>query len=227
MVTVNEYFDHVFLITLKNSVYGPAKLKEANIELNKAGIKFEVYYGLDCTGGIPKDYPEKPVIGFLTNKPGAFGCLISHLGVIKIAKERGYKNILILEDDIALSKDFINLFSKKIKDLPKDWHLVYLGGSGHTGIIEEKVTTKITDHISKTWNTSTTSSYAIHERAYDHVLEKHKGPKGMPIDQYYRVYQQIHPSYIMRPNIAWQKPGFTDISNGCYRNYEGFMKEIE
>jgi len=227
MTTVNEYFDNVFLITLKNSVHGPNKLKKSTEELNKAGIKFEVYYGLDCTKGIPKDYPEKPLVGFLTNKPGAFGCLISHLEVVKIAKERGYKNILVLEDDIALSKDFINLFSKKIKDLPKDWHLVYLGGSGHTGNIEEKVTTKITKHISKTWNTSTTSSYAIHERAYDGILKRNEGPKGIPIDQFYKEYQHKFPSYAMRPNIAWQRAGYTDISNGCYRDYEGFMKEID
>ena len=33
--------------------------------------------------------------------PGGIGCGYSHLAVLKIAKERGYKNVLILEDDFT------------------------------------------------------------------------------------------------------------------------------
>jgi GR25 family glycosyltransferase involved in LPS biosynthesis len=233
MITVNEYFDKVFLLTLKDSKYGPQKLKDSSVILKNAGIDFEIYYGLDCTHGIPKEFnigykhgidEIKP--GFLTNKPGAFGCLMSHLGIIKIAKERGYENILVFEDDIALSKDFVELFSKKINDLPEDWWLIYLGGSGHTLDAEAKVTTKITDHISKTVGTSTTSSYAIHSRAFDKVINDNRY-KQCAIDQFYKIIQNQLPCYVMRPNIAWQRAGYTDISNGCYRDYEGFMKEIE
>ena len=38
---------------------------------------------------------------------GNVGCSLSHLAVLKLAKERGYKNILILEDDFTfnVSKD--------------------------------------------------------------------------------------------------------------------------
>jgi len=151
---------------------------------------------------------------------------MSHLGIVKIAKERGYENILIFEDDIELSKDFINLFSQKIKDLPEDWWLVYLGGSGHTLDGEARVTTKITDHISQTTDTSTTSSYAIHSRAYDKILTDNRY-KQCAIDQYYRIIQKQFPCYVMRPNIAWQRPSYSDIADGCFRNYENFMKEID
>jgi len=34
-------------------------------------------------------------------EPGIVGCGKSHLAVMKLAKERGYKNVLILEDDFA------------------------------------------------------------------------------------------------------------------------------
>tara|TARA_R110000803_G_scaffold58952_1_gene117279 strand:- start:1443 stop:2663 length:1221 start_codon:yes stop_codon:yes gene_type:complete len=224
LTTVNEYFDKVFVINLKER---PEKLNDCTKLLNKLNIEFEVYEALDCLSGIPEDYPEKPLVGFLTNKPGAFGCLISHLEVIKIAKKRGYEKILVLEDDIDATKNFLELFSEKIKDLPDDWHLVYLGGSGHTLDAETKVTTKITDHISKTVGTSTTSSYGIHERAYEGILKRNEGPKGIPIDQFYRAYQNIYPCYVMRPNLIWQKAGISDIAHGCFRNYEGFMKEIE
>lgn len=41
---------------------------------------------------------ETPGFGFI-------GCAFSHLSVLKIAKERNYKNILILEDDFIFSVD--------------------------------------------------------------------------------------------------------------------------
>ena len=163
MITVNKYFDKIFVINLKER---PEKLNDCTKLLNKLNIEFEVYEALNCILGVPEDYPEKPLVGFLTNKPGAFGCLISHLEVVKIAKERGYKKILVLED-------------------------------------------------------------GIHERAYEGILKRNEGPKGIPIDQFYRAYQNIYPCYVMRPNLIWQKAGFSDIAHGCFRNYESFMKEIE
>jgi len=190
MTTVNEYFDKVFVINLKER---PEKLNDCTKLLNKLNIEFEVYEALNCVLGIPEDYPEKPLVGFLTNKPGAFGCLISHLEVIKIAKERGYEKILVLEDDIDATKNFLELFSEKIKDLPDDWHLVYLGGSGHTGSTESEVTEKITENISKTFSTYTTSSYGVHIRAYETIIERNEGPKRIPNEQFYWAYKNIYP----------------------------------
>lgn len=45
---------------------------------------------------------------------GAYGCGLSHLAVLKIAKERNYKNILILEDDFQflVSKE---IFEENLK----------------------------------------------------------------------------------------------------------------
>ena len=37
----------------------------------------------------------------IEHENGAVGCSYSHLNVLKIAKERGYKNVLILEDDFT------------------------------------------------------------------------------------------------------------------------------
>ena len=223
LTTVNEYFDKVFLINLKTQT---EKLELSKKHLSKYNIEFEVYEALNCVVGIPEDHPNKPVVGFLTNKPGAFGCLMSHLGVVKIAKERGYKRILVLEDDVVLSKDFLTLFSEKVKDVPDDWKLFYLGGSGHTGSGIDKLT-KVTENISKTVGTYTTGSYGIDSSAYDIILNDHKVPPGRPIDQYYIAFQNRYPSYVTRPNIAWQREGISMIAHGCYRDYRGFMKEID
>lgn len=58
--------------------------------------------------------------------PGHFACLMSHLEVIKIAKNRGYKNIMVLEDDVSTNeKNFIKILNS-IK-IP-NFDLLYLGG---------------------------------------------------------------------------------------------------
>jgi len=225
LIKVNDFFDKVYLINLKRR---PDKLKISTDLLNKLGIVFEVFNGVDFCDGIPADYPNQPKSQFLINKPGAFGCLMSHMKIISDAKKKKFDKILILEDDIAASENFINLFDQKVKDLPADWKLFYLGGSGHTGIDEHSVTTKITEHISETTGTYTTSSYGVSSDLYDTILDKFKNGTEA-IDQLY-VYgiqkKSDHACYTVRPNIMWQRACFSDIAQ-AHRDYESFMKELK
>lgn len=39
----------------------------------------------------------------ISHSHGLYGCGLSHLAVLKLAQERGYKNVLILEDDILIN----------------------------------------------------------------------------------------------------------------------------
>ena len=56
------------------------------MDLNKVSIKAERFVGIPF-------------------EPGIVGCGKSHLSVMKLAKERGYKNVLILEDDFTFLTD--------------------------------------------------------------------------------------------------------------------------
>jgi hypothetical protein len=51
-----------------------------------------------------------PKIGNGWNHKGQAGCVLSHRKVISLAKERGYKNILVIEDDNVFGKNFNELF---------------------------------------------------------------------------------------------------------------------
>lgn len=55
---------------------------------------------------------------------GHFACLLSHIKAIKIAKQRGYLNIMILEDDVYFCDNFIEKISKM--KIPK-YDMIYLG----------------------------------------------------------------------------------------------------
>ena len=160
---------------------------------------------------------------FLINKPGAVGCLLSHVGVIEDAKKRGLEKILILEDDVEFCENFTNKFDKFVNDLPDNWDMFYLGGSAHTNNSNKQFLTSITDNIAKTTCTMTTSSYGINKNIFDIVIEN--ALKMIePIDSMYKYrIQSGYNCYVTRPNLAWQKPGHSDIAN-AHRDYTSFMK---
>lgn len=68
-----------------------------------------------------KSIPNYPII-----TSGHFACLLSHLEAIKLAKSRGYKQVMILEDDVNTKEQ--DLVSKLNSILVPDYDLLYLGG---------------------------------------------------------------------------------------------------
>lgn len=51
------------------------------------------------------DFPKEKIERFVAIERGQVGCVLSHLEILKIAKERHYRNILILEDDFHFIVD--------------------------------------------------------------------------------------------------------------------------
>lgn len=61
---------------------------------------------------------------------GLMGCLLSHLWILKEAKQNGCESILVFEDDFKFTKDkkYIDeKINKCTKELPLDWDILYLG----------------------------------------------------------------------------------------------------
>ena len=76
---MSENIDKIFYINLDKRA---DRREEIEKELSDYGLDAERYAGI------------------YTPHSGIVGCGYSHLNVLKLAKERGYKNVLILEDDI-------------------------------------------------------------------------------------------------------------------------------
>ena len=61
-------------------------------------------------------------------RPGAIGNCFSHLEIVKLAKKRGLKNVLVFEDDITARDDWKETLNCALSDLDNfDWHLFFLG----------------------------------------------------------------------------------------------------
>lgn len=106
--------DHVFCINLEER---PDRLREVSADLLRIGLlPFTEFY-----------HPKRSTIS------GAVGCYISHITVLKTARERGLKWVLILEDDLLFDETVIKTHLEKfIGYLPQffertDWDMLFIG----------------------------------------------------------------------------------------------------
>jgi len=77
----------------------PDRLEDIKFELDYLGWDFELFKAV--------------------NRNSYMGCTLSHLGIINIAKERGYKRVMVIEDDcdvMPYAKTFIEDLEKQIQD---------------------------------------------------------------------------------------------------------------
>ncbi len=138
--------------------------------------------------------------------PGWKGCTASHFKAIKLAKERNYDWVLILEDDAQLSKDGYAQFMEVLPTLYRrreEWD-IFLGGA----TMVENV--KQTCSVPRLYQAGayTTHFCLIHRGVYDKILNTYDDG---PIDVYYKKKMRL---WMTNPHIATQRPGPSDIENG-------------
>lgn len=160
---VNINWDKIFIINLERRI--DRKLNMIKM-FQLANIKeYEFIDGVDGT--------KQPIIDKFNNlkssgktkiiTSGHFACLLSHIKAIEEAKTRGYKSIMILEDDVFLSNDFIYCINN-IKIPPYD--MVYLGG------IINKKKLFFSHWVSNTKNILGAYGYILTSNLYDYVLKE-------------------------------------------------------
>lgn len=206
-------FDNAFVINLDHR---EDRLKAITIELAKHGIVAERIPAI-------KGNPRRLHVEGL---PADVGCTLSHVKCIEVAKERGYKSVLIFEDDAVLRDNFTSLFKDYWSRVPEDWDMVYLGGNHwgrHLEMKDNPRLDKVADNVYRTLHTLTTHAYVIKDTIYDKVIE-YLGVANKPVDMMYVDLQQTCKVYALRPNLAWQKADISDINNkSC--DYVYFLKD--
>ena len=156
--------------------------------------------------------------------PGWKGCSASHLKCVKIAKERKYPWVLIVEDDCTLSADAAEKFQELLPFLWANrdrWDIFY---GGVTSI-------KKYERISYSPAIFQVYCFAahfclIHSDSYNKILNNH--PWAIedykdPIDVYYAESLRI---WTTAPFIAKQRPSKSDRETGV-KDYTEFIGRAE
>jgi hypothetical protein len=106
--------DHVFCINLEER---PERLRDVSTDLSKIGLL-----------SLTEFYKTKR-----STVSGAVGCYISHVTVLRTARERGLKWALILEDDLLFDETVVKTHLDKLTEyLPQflertDWDMLFIG----------------------------------------------------------------------------------------------------
>jgi GR25 family glycosyltransferase involved in LPS biosynthesis len=230
---ISEYVDKIFLINLEHR---KDRLKESIHELDRVGI-----------------VNDMTIFPAVEHSLGIIGCTLSHYELVKHAKNKGYKNILIFEDDIEFHDD-VSIFKNTIqsafdtiKEKKLDPHMLYLGGNaththpGHDNTIPYHE--QVSDHLYQLGGCKTTHAYIIFESMYDTIIETYdkikwtpeefRGDKRMNIDFWY--LSRIHHSrseynvYGVYPALAGQRESHSDIMERVmyFNLFEKYNKLLE
>jgi len=153
----------------------------------------------------------------IDRSPGIVGCGYSHLAVLKMARERNYKNVLIFEDDFQplVTK---SEFWKQIKEffrsnLPYDVLMLAYK-------LEEY--SDFNDHLYKVNYATTASAYIVNSTCYNKLIELYEInlPKLIETGQHW-IYanDQIWVSlqkeggwYALKTRLGKQRASFSDNS---------------
>jgi len=154
------------------------------------------------------------------------GCLESHVLAVSIAKQRNYPWVLILEDDVVFTTDWLN----RQLYLPPHWEICMLGHNVQTGFLDSA-------HMIRALGAYTTHAYIMRDTLYDFVLTYAPGlPEQWPncaarlqhevsgIDVFYK--HSVHSrgrTWAIYPMLATQAPGYSSIENSQV-DYTNVMK---
>lgn len=191
-MSLNDFFDNIYCINLDEAT---ERLINCEEQAKKFEFTFERFSAI------------KPIDRTPTLLRGELGCLQSHLGVIRDAKEKQYKKILILEDDFVLVDNFNDLFFERIKFVPENWNFLYFGGNHIHGVVP------INNFVGIIRHTYTTNAYCINDNMFDTIIGV-LSPALKQVDVYYAQLQKITNAYVFKPHLAYQRNGYSYIQEG-------------
>jgi GR25 family glycosyltransferase involved in LPS biosynthesis len=188
-----DYFDEIYCINLDERT---DRWEHAQKEFEKAGILDRVQR-----------------FSAIRDVDGRIGVIKSNLAIIKIAKEKKLKNVLIFEDDVEFIIDDPQTELQKSINQAQGikWHLFYLGANTHEKLIKFKPNLILLKN-----------AFAVHPMAYsdlmyDNFIRKYENIKTIKnFDDILDVYlaRQIQDKYIClmtNPMLTTQMNSYSDI----------------
>lgn len=213
--------DGAFVINLAHRI---DRWQHAQTELAKIGI--DAYERFNAWG-MNNPPPGVPA----GNLNPSVATTHSHCGVIRFAQSRGLTSVLVLEDDVIFDGAFNEIVGKAICQLRDlEWEWLQFGGNylqfgpdeprespidGMPYSFPPTGLKQVSPNLSRILKMLTSHAYVVRESCYPFILE-HAPAFNLSIDRFfaYEIHQRFR-CYCVRPCVATQMPGISDIGN-CY-----------
>lgn len=232
---LNEFFDNIYVVNLKHHIEKRLRIAK---HLKSYNIGYELFEAVNGYEGEPlkiwNSYKQRPIGDFvrfphmkiveqkrktkLIESAGAIGYIFSYVNILRDAKSRGFKKILILEDDILLDRQFDVKIKKFIQIISSDWKVLQLGASqyGWKGIDENSSVKKGYYHPRRIDDCATCGSFAmainmeIADELIDAVTAFEAPFDHAPLGEIYEKY--LGQCFVAYPNIV-----MPDVSDSSIR----------
>ena len=200
----------IVLINLDNR---PDRLKRSLEELMRQGVG-------DCVTRLSA----------VRHDNGLFGCSVSHLEAVRHARARGWRSVLILEDDIRFVEGFAHAAPPALNELAtRDWGIFQFGA-----MIEPRYVQTVSPHLFRYWRGHAAHAVALHARTYDfligdYICELDRGNwdqrMHVPFDEYINNRLAcFFPAYGSRKLLVSQHSGRSD-TRGHEVDYRSLIEQ--
>jgi GR25 family glycosyltransferase involved in LPS biosynthesis len=124
---LEDVFDEIFLISLPRAT---ERLARVRAQLAALGVTYTLVHAMEGKLMAGAQHLAKIVMTNPSDQhPGVFALFLTHLGILDyVTKSPGLERVLILEDDVTFCADFPRAFDARIRRIPDDWRMLWLGG---------------------------------------------------------------------------------------------------
>lgn len=188
-----EYVDRIVVINLQKRT---DRLLEIAEELHKWNIPYELFTAIE-------------------KENGAEGLRDSVVQIFNESLSKEHENIVIFEDDCLFVEEPNSVMNNVIKQMPSNYHIIYLGGQVTNGFKQRH-----SENLIQLDMCFATHAWMISKQGMKEILSQ---GLDFPIDNC--IVQKVQPlqqCYITYPLLATQREGFSNIG-GAYINWSPFI----
>jgi GR25 family glycosyltransferase involved in LPS biosynthesis len=193
---VNNLFPHKACINLDRDIDSWARLQDALTRHDIRGVR-----RVSAVDGSRLELPAT-----WRHSAGAYGCLLSHLQVVREARKQGLPSLLILEDDVVFDPSFGRKFPVFARDLPADWGMVFLGA------LHREDPVAVAGNVVRIRQAYSTYAYALRYSIFDAFIAANDGSPNQ-VDVNNGVLQSSHNCYGFVPNLAWVESRYSRVQD--------------
>jgi GR25 family glycosyltransferase involved in LPS biosynthesis len=192
-IDINDVFPHQVCLNLNRR---PERWQQSQLEFARHQVKLVRRYPA-------LDGKVLTIPSHWNYTPGAYGCLLSHLEIVREARVRNLSSILIFEDDVALATDFQEKFARYIGQVPSDWDMLFFGA------FHDALPIPVSENVCRISRADSTFAYVLNHTIFDNFIASNSAAT-IPVDWNNRQLQTEFNCYCFMPHLAWVKPVYSD-----------------
>ncbi len=205
-----------------NLVHIDQKVSE-NVQYIDRVIYINLEYRIDRKEQFENEFKDKDLkierFNAILDRDSGIGCFISHLEVLKLAKARNLRNVLIMEDDFTflVSKETFQAEIAMLFDQQIDYDVCLLSYN-----LKKSEETKY-DFLGRSIDSSTASAYLVNGKYFDTLinlfettlpfLKQTKKHWEYANDVIWKTLMEKDNWYYFKTRIGKQRTGFSDNGN--------------